>query len=210
LPPSPPTDITLSARAAAAAAFPAGLAAAARAVISLADAALVAARPEWGDKLDSLACAAGCTPCCHQVVGVTPAEQAMLAEAIAALPAPRRKRLAARAKALAAKAAGLDPRQYWAAKIPCAALAEDGRCLLHAARPLPCRGFNSADAGICRRSLDGEALRIPVLAAQFTLYGHAQAGLAQALAAAGVDPGPLRLVDVLARVTEKSGNSRVR
>lgn len=204
MPPSPPTDLTSQARAAAAAAFPAGQAAAARAVISVADDALAAVRPEWGDKLAALACAAGCTPCCYQVVGVTPAEQAVLAEAIAAMPAPRRKRLAARAKALAAKAAGLDPRQYWAAKVPCAALAADGRCLLHAARPLPCRGFNSADAGICRRSLDGEAVRIPVLAAQFTIYGHAQAGLAQALAAAGVDPGPLRLVDVLAAISRPS------
>ena len=127
----------------------------------------------------------------------------MLAEAIAQMPAPRRKRLATRGKALAAKAASLDPRQYWSAKIPCAALAEDGRCLLHAARPLPCRGFNSADAGICRRSLAGEAARIPVLAVQFTLYGQAQAGLAQALASAGIDPGPLRLVDVLAAISPR-------
>ena len=199
--PPPFAELAPRAHGAAVAALPAGLAATARAVIAVADQALdaVAGDPAWRDKLAGLACAAGCSFCCHQLVGVTPAEAALLAEGVAALGAARRKRFVRRARSLAAQAVGLDQRRYWAAKLPCAALDDDGRCLLHAFRPLPCRGYNSANAELCRRSLDGEAVRVPVLAAQFTIYGHAQAGLAQALAAAGIDPGPVALVEVLGR-----------
>jgi len=195
-------EVGPQARDAARAALPRGLAAAARAVIALADAAIaeVSGLPEWRDKFAGLACGAGCTPCCYQMVGVTPAEEALLAEGAAALFPTRRKRLIRNAKDQAARAAGLDPAGYWAAKLPCAALAEDGKCVLHAHRPLACRGFNSADAGVCRRSLDGESVRIPVLAAQFAIWGNAQAGLAQALAEAAIPPGPAPLSAAWGRV----------
>jgi Fe-S-cluster containining protein len=198
-PPLPFGEVAERARAAVAVALPQGLAAAARAALAVAEAALAeAARdPVVADRLAGLACHAGCSWCCHQVVGVTPAEAALLAEGLAELPAAQQAGVAARKDDVAARGRGLDQRQWWAARLPCPLLAEDGRCLVHPTRPLPCRAYTSADAGLCRRSLDGEAVRIPVLAAQWAIYGHAQAGLAQALAAAGIDPGPVALVDAL-------------
>ncbi len=200
---APPfADIAPRAAAAAAAALPGGPAAAARAVVALADRTLTQAQtqPDLAAKLAGLACGAGCAWCCHQMVGVTPAEQALLAEGIAALCPADRDGLRARTAALVRRSHGMDQRQWWAARLPCPLLAEDGRCSIHPTRPLPCRGYTSANVDLCRRSLAGEGVRIPMLAAQFGIYGHAQAGLAQALAAAGIDPGPITLVEAVAAV----------
>ncbi len=197
---SAPSDIARLAHAAAAAA--AGPAAAALAAIHVADTALAAASadPGVGPKLKALACHRGCAWCCHQVVGVTPAEAALLAQAFAELPRGDQDRIRNRTQDVARRGQGLDQRGWWAAKLPCPLLGDDGGCVLHPVRPLPCRAYTSADDGLCRRSLEGEAVRIPVLAAQWTIYGQAQAGLSAALAAAGVDPGPVSLVDALAWV----------
>lgn len=178
------------------------LAEAARAAIAAADAALTQAGrdADTGRRLSTLACAAGCGWCCHQMVGVTPAEAALLGEALALWTAEDRARLKARVAETAARGRGLDQRGWWAARLACPLLDDGGRCALHPVRPLPCRGYTSADAALCRRSLEGEAVRIPVLAAQWGIYGHAQAGLARALAEAGTDPGPVSLVDALAGV----------
>ena len=77
----PFADMAESARLVAMAALPQGLAAAARAVIALAEARLADGVGEWGDKLNGLACKAGCSHCCYQAVGVTPAEAAELERA---------------------------------------------------------------------------------------------------------------------------------
>ncbi|OAN49488.1 hypothetical protein A6A04_19260 [Paramagnetospirillum marisnigri] len=143
--------------------------------------------------LARLACAAGCSWCCRQMVGVTEAELALLGEAVAALPPERRDAIRRRAVDTIRRARGLDMAGWWAAQIPCPLLDEDGLCAVHQNRPLPCRGYNSADADICRRSAAGESLKAPVLAAQHGVWGQTQGGLAEALAAAGHAPG-LRLL----------------
>ena len=132
-------------------------------------------------QLKQQACAAGCSWCCHQIVAITAAELDLVAEAVAAKPSEARAAIATRAREAAAKGAGLDQRQWWAARIRCPLLEDDGLCGIHAARPLPCRAHNSADAGTCRRSFEGEAVRTPVLAAQQGIWAHAQTGLAEAL-----------------------------
>lgn len=183
------------AREAAAAALAAGQgeAAAARAAIAAAEDFLATIAVLGLDQaLAKLACGPGCASCCHQMVGVTKAELAAITEAVAALPAAVRAGIATRSADLAERAHGLDPAGWWRAKLPCPLL-DAGACLVHAARPLPCRAMNSADADICRRSLAGEKARIPVLAAQHGIMGHAQAGLAQALAKAGLDHRPVAL-----------------
>lgn len=150
--------------------------------------------------LARIACTAGCSWCCHQVVGVSTAELALLGDAIAAMPAERRARIKARATDAMAKGRGLDQGQWWAAHIRCPLLEDDGLCGVHADRPLPCRGYNSADADICRRSYLGEALRAPVLAAQHGVWAHAQAGLGMALSEAGITPGPVSLAEGVERI----------
>ncbi|MEZ4366172.1 MAG: YkgJ family cysteine cluster protein [Kofleriaceae bacterium] len=73
----------------------------------------------------AMACASGCARCCEVELSITGIEAEVVDEAVAALPAPTRARLAARA------AAPPGPR--------CAALDDDDRCAIYAARPLVCR-----------------------------------------------------------------------
>jgi Putative zinc- or iron-chelating domain len=195
----PFAEVETQAAAAARAALPKGLAAATRAVIAIADRRLAKAgrSRDLAPKLAGLACRAGCSWCCHQMVGVTVAERALLAEGLAKLPPADRAAIAARTRDVAVRGQGLDQRGWWAARLVCPLLDGAGRCAVHAVRPLPCRGYCSADAGLCQRSLEGEPVRIPVLAAQWGIYGHAQGGLAQAQVEVGIDPGPYSLVDVL-------------
>lgn len=187
------SDIQARARTAAAAALTTSPAEAARAACAEADAFLAETVTALGieAKVAALGCRAGCSTCCHQVVGVTSAELDLVMEAIAALPDATRAAVARRAQDAAARGKHLSQGEWWQAKLPCPLLAEDGLCLVHASRPLACRAFNSADAEICRRSFDGDASAgpVPVLAAQHGIYGHAQAGLAQALAAAAPPKG---------------------
>lgn len=196
------SDGETAARTAADASLKAGLgpAAAAQAAIDAATAfqARIVAAIGLEPQIASIQCGAGCSSCCHQMVGVTVAELALVKDAIAALPEPERQHIAARSADVARRAQGLTQAQWWAAKLRCPLLDEAGRCLVHTARPLPCRAMNSASAEICRRSFDGEALQIPILAAQHRIHGHAQAGLAQALAAHGLSPQPVWLGAVLA------------
>lgn len=168
---------------------------AARAAIGAADAFFEDVRKsvDLEARLAAQACAAGCAWCCHQIVAVTPAELEMVMEAIAAGPARVRAAIAARARDAAGKGAGLDQRQWWAARIRCPLLGDDGLCAVHAARPLACRAHNSADADSCRRSYLGEAVRTPVLAAQHGTWAHAQMGLLDALAETGGDAVLLNL-----------------
>ncbi|MBC7951911.1 MAG: YkgJ family cysteine cluster protein [Rhodospirillaceae bacterium] len=172
-----------------------GPAAAARAAIAAADAFLARIVTVVGlqPQLESIQCGAGCFTCCHQMVGVTMAELALVKDFIATLPEPERRELLARGADSAQRAQGLTQAQWWAAKLPCPLLDDGGRCQVHAARPLPCRAMNSASAETCRRSFEGEPLQIPILAAQHHIYGHAQAGLAQALAAHGLSGEPVVL-----------------
>lgn len=161
----------------------------ARAVIDAADAFLARVIAVVGlhEQMAALQCGAGCFHCCHQMVGVSAPELALLQAAVDSLPDPVQSHTRARIADIAARGKGLDQAQWWAARLPCPLLDADGRCQVHDARPLACRAMNSSNAETCRRSFAGERLQIPILAAQHRIYGHAQAGLLEALVAAGVD-----------------------
>ena len=185
---SPPrySDVQTGARQAATAALNAGapLAEAARAAVAAAEAFLPTVIEAVGlhQQFAAIQCGPGCYQCCHQMVGVTAAELELVRTAIDALPAPVGDRTRARIADIAQRGRALDQAGWWQAKLRCPLLDEDGRCQVHAARPLPCRAMNSASAETCRRSFAGERLQIPILAAQHRIYGHAQLGLAEALA----------------------------
>lgn len=175
------------------------LAGAARAAIAEAERAMAAlsAVPEVAEAVAGAACRAGCGWCCHQVVGITAAEEEMVAEAARALPPDVQARVRARHCAALAKLKALPVARWQAARVPCPML-DDGRCAIHPDRPLPCRAVLSADEAACRAWHDGEdGARIPLVAAQRRVHGAAQAGLAQALAAAGIPPVPVSLVEAL-------------
>lgn len=194
-------DIEETARKAASRAMAKGLLAAARAAIAAADAAMAEARtvPEIADAVAGAACSKGCGWCCRQVVGITTAEEELVVDALRKLSPEARLGIRRRQASAEARLNALPAAQWQAARVPCPLLDEDGTCVIHDNRPLPCRAVLSADAAICRQWHDGaENARIPLVAAQRRVYSSAQAGLAQALAAAGIPPGPVSLIEALA------------
>lgn len=178
---------------------------AAEAATALAEDFLAQARqtPDIGTELERIACARGCDSCCHQVVTLTVAEAERIARFIATLPLPSRKTLYRKAKSAWTKGAGLDPAGWWRARIACAALDKDGGCLIHPVRGLACRGYNSLDAGMCRKSLEGKAQGAPVMTAQLRIFAHAQMGLAKALARAGISQPMGALAATLAALADR-------
>jgi len=147
--------------------------------------ALAAATPDAG----RAACRPGCAHCCRHPVGVTLAEALALRAAIDRLPANACLPLRDHVRRSAAATA----RHSWAelAREPCPLLAAD-RCAVYAARPLPCRGWRSADANACAAA----AAEVPFDREAFLLA----LGAAQALGAA--DPAPRELRAALAAVLD--------
>jgi Fe-S-cluster containining protein len=100
-----------------------------------------------------LACAPGCDACCRVRPTVTRVEADEVRALVASLAAAERERLVARAQAV-------DPER-------CAALDDDGRCAIYAARPLVCRSH-----GVPVRLRDERSL--PVVSScekNFVLHG---------------------------------------
>ena len=98
----------------------------------------------------SLACAPGCTFCCHLLVEVTPLEAVALWNT---LRDERRQPQRQAVAALAPQVAGLDPELRRAAHFPCPFLA-DGQCTVYETRPFACRGLYSTSAQACEAVLD--------------------------------------------------------
>lgn len=101
-----------------------------------------------------IACRSGCSWCCYFDVDVTPAEAEAIVGVLKTLhPRDRRARIEALKHAQAARQ-GLDgPMDRYFARIPCALLV-DGKCSVHAVRPLLCRGYLSRDKAECQRGFE--------------------------------------------------------
>lgn len=139
------------------------------------------------DEAPRRACRRGCDACCHLPVGIAYGEALRLAAAVAAVPG-----LPQRLAAAAAATAGLPWRELAGLACP---LLDGGACLVHAARPLPCRALASRDAAACAAGLAGRG-DVPVDDAAFLLG----LGAASALAAAEVPAGTRELRSALAAV----------
>jgi Fe-S-cluster containining protein len=116
-------------------------------------------------------CARGCSSCCHGPFDISPADAALVAEGVAALPESQRRAVRARAEKQVRRYAEvlpdwhapfeidrLDEQDFDAltehlASAPCPALAEDGACSIHAHRPATCRL-----TGLSLRSREGDVL----------------------------------------------------
>lgn len=81
---------------------------------------------------DQMQCGSGCADCCHTRLTVTAVEAAAIEDHVAAM-AP-----AARAELAALAERPVDP-----ATIRCAALGDDDRCRIYAARPIVCRSHGA-------------------------------------------------------------------
>jgi hypothetical protein len=96
------------------------------------------------------ACRAGCAWCCHKSIAVSPPEVLRIAAYL-------RTRLAAddlavlheRIVALDEQTQTMSSRERARARLPCALLA-DQQCIVHAARPLTCAGWNAIDVRECQ------------------------------------------------------------
>ena len=157
-----------------------------------------AARAEV-ERAGPIACAAGCSACCHQHVAVSAIEAIAVAAAIAGTP------LEARARDADAAIGARDAAARRRARIPCPFLEPDGRCAIHPTRPLRCRGVHGRDAALCRAQTDdpdaadaerrtrmGEHPAFPL--APVRLADAVLAGLAAAGAERGIADDTLELV----------------
>jgi Fe-S-cluster containining protein len=129
------------------------LADAARNTAELADAASAAIRGHIPNQ-PTLACASGCSPCCHLYVQVPPGTAAaMVAYIDAAFTPPDRdalhERLTLAASTIATTA---DPT---ALRLRCPLLGADERCTVYEVRPLSCRAFTSRSLARCQQVVFG-------------------------------------------------------
>ncbi|MCB9690935.1 MAG: YkgJ family cysteine cluster protein [Alphaproteobacteria bacterium] len=146
---------------------------------TLAEAVLDATEQRLGSVGRKVSCAAGCSMCCHHLVGVSPLEALLLARAVRGLPDDQRARVLARRDAvlekldatglrgrIEANPAGAEGRElvrdYFAARMPCPIL-EDDRCSVYADRPVPCRQLLVlSDPTHCADPLGGEVEAVPI------------------------------------------------
>jgi len=112
-----------------------------------------------GRKQPGFACAAGCAWCCHQQVAVEPVEAIAIARHVDTTFTPAaRAALKVRIDALAERSRGMGNLAWAQLRIPCAFLADDGRCTIYSVRPLRCRAVYSRDAGHCRSTVENPDL----------------------------------------------------
>lgn len=141
------------------------------------------------------ACAAGCSYCCHVHADVTVPEILAITRHLArtwsaASQRALRERLARQVR----RVEHLGDEERWAAKIPCALLDEAGRCSIHAARPLRCRGFNAESVEPCREAFAGSAAATPARIPRLDrAYDAAEEGYDEALRGAGLSAAAHRL-----------------
>jgi len=99
-----------------------------------------------------IACAAGCTFCCHQRVGIFPFEAVALHEHLRTQKSPAEaaaieQRILANARRIDA----LAPDEHRRANLACAFL-QDGRCSAYAVRPQACAAYHSTSRQHCERA----------------------------------------------------------
>jgi Fe-S-cluster containining protein len=101
-----------------------------------------------------IACAPGCTFCCHQRVGVFVHEAvALLRELRNRLPPAEAQAIERRVVANAKTIDGLTPEQHRAANLRCALLV-DGRCAAYDVRPSACARYHSLSRARCEHSFE--------------------------------------------------------
>jgi Fe-S-cluster containining protein len=139
--------------------------------------------------LNSLACRAGCSWCCHFTIDVRAVEVFRILDHLRAFPEPEQQRLRARIETNAQQLAGLDEEERARINIECAFL-RDGQCSIYAVRPQTCRNYHATDVAGCQQAFeqpDNEDID-PDFAPQFYQIGrsHVEA-FSQALSEARFD-----------------------
>ena len=141
-----------------------------------------------------LACAKGCSTCCHNWVAATAPEIFLIARSLRDDAAALR-----RVRAGALRTAGLDRARRVAGGEACALLDGD-LCGAYAVRPLVCRAYVSASLAACLAAFRGGPQRIPMPAHFFTLRAAHDQALWAALQAAGLSDASYELNAAIDRV----------
>jgi len=172
---------------------PAAVVAAMDEVFQLADASWAARRRslDYLRNAPPIACASGCGWCCHQQLGVSVPEAVRLAAHLAALPEPERGELTRRVTETDRQTRGMTTLDRAQARVACAFLGADGRCMVYAVRPLRCRGVHSIDRDFCiacyedlegmRAKLADGRLKAVYLDAPARIYDSALSGVIDTL-----------------------------
>jgi hypothetical protein len=163
--------------------------------------ALKVAHDAWPGR-ERWACRSGCAFCCHNAVSVSAPEALRLARAVRALPDAERAEVERALAAHHARTEGQDMAALARARHPCALLSGAGTCRVYAARPLPCIGTASLDAGACEALLRApdRAPQVPVDIAWVAASGAHNVALRLALREAGFPPPRYELHDALSAV----------
>lgn len=131
-----------------------------------------------------IACAKGCTWCCHVSVTARAPEIFLMANRIRELPKDQYEDVLNRVRAADQRTRHMSGQERARQKVPCAML-KDGGCSVYDARPGACRGFVSVSADACRRGYDGEPTQIVTPSTWTKLRDAHKQALWAAIAAAG-------------------------
>jgi Fe-S-cluster containining protein len=111
------------------------------------------ARLSSAPDMNSLACKAGCSWCCHFTIDVRAVEVFRILDHLATLSAPEQQRLRERIERNAQQLSRLDEDQRARTNIECAFLL-DGRCSIYSVRPQTCRNYHATDASGCQQAFE--------------------------------------------------------
>jgi Fe-S-cluster containining protein len=112
--------------------------------------ARIAAAPD----VNTLACRAGCTWCCHFSVDVRGVEVFTILDFVErSLPAGEKARIYSEVRANSAALKGLDEMERMRHNVKCPFLSA-GRCSIYEARPQTCRNYHATDVAGCQQSFE--------------------------------------------------------
>jgi Fe-S-cluster containining protein len=158
----------------------------------------------------AIACASGCSACCHLYVQVPPGTAAAMAAHIAtAFEQAERDALQERLSiAAAAVAAAADPAKL---RLRCPLLGADERCSVYDVRPLSCRAFTSKSVARCHDVVFGDApagAGVEQNAAHFRIHLEATSALEQAARLRGLPDTQRPLAEALLEAMDSADPSR--
>jgi len=141
--------------------------------------------------LPQLDCRKNCPSCCSLRVTATAPEIFLLARYVRLVAASQRAaplQLLRRVAEAEQATRDLDESQRMALRWPCPLMFK-GVCIVHAARPLACRGHASFDRAACARAAAGRDVEVPISELHMNMRGLVQNALQSALRTAGLPWG---------------------
>ncbi len=141
-----------------------------------------------------IACSAGCSMCCHNLILLTAPEVFAIAGEIAGREDAQASMTAVARGALAGK--GLDSDARLERRLACPMLASD-LCSIYGVRPIACRGFFSLSLEACQAVFAGHGENIPAWRLAMVLRGMHDRCMAAAIKGAGLSHRSIEMTQAL-------------